>query len=92
MMSSFRNPCKFFDWYDPEFPSQLEIACDASMFKWFIAAIPCVHGIPFNSQHLQLLSIDPSSQYVHLLLQYQSNLLKNNHHQFLIGPLQPHHS
>ncbi|KAG5599119.1 hypothetical protein H5410_030489, partial [Solanum commersonii] len=21
--SSFRNPCKFFDWYDPEFSSQV---------------------------------------------------------------------
>ena len=25
MQSSFRNSCKFFDWYDPEFPTQLNI-------------------------------------------------------------------
>ncbi|KAG5568055.1 hypothetical protein H5410_064927 [Solanum commersonii] len=25
MQSSFRNPCKFFNWYDPEFPSQIKI-------------------------------------------------------------------
>lgn len=33
---------------------QLEIACDACMFKWFIYAIPCAHGMPFNFHDLQL--------------------------------------